>query len=52
MADYVLAPFSREETGQLPRLMDEVVDLLELLLQEGLPKAMSIYNNRDLLAVP
>lgn len=52
LADYVLAPFNREETGQLPRLLDGVVDLLELLLREGLPKAMSIYNNRDLLAVP
>ncbi|RQW78356.1 MAG: aminoacyl-tRNA hydrolase [Geobacter sp.] len=49
-ADYVLSAFSREEMQQLPRLMGGVVDLLELLLIEGMPKAMSIYNNRDLLA--
>ena len=33
-ADYVLSPFSREEQAQLPRLLDGVVDLLELLLRE------------------
>ena len=49
IADYVLSPFSREEAAQLPKLLDGVVDLLELLLQEGLPKAMSVYNNKDLL---
>ncbi len=51
-ADYVLSPFSREETVQLPRLLDGIVDLLELLLREGMPKAMSLYNNRNLVAEP
>ena len=49
-ADYVLSPFSRDEMAHLPRLLDGVVDLLELLLLEGIPKAMSLYNNKDLLA--
>ena len=49
-ADYVLSPFSRDEMGYLPPLLDGVVDLLELLLLEGIPKAMSLYNNKDLLA--
>ncbi len=50
MADYVLTSFNREEMALLPRLLDGVVDVLQLLLLEGLPKAMSIYNNKDLLA--
>jgi PTH1 family peptidyl-tRNA hydrolase len=49
-ADYVLSTFNRDEMGHLPRLLDGVVDLLELLLTEGIPKAMSLYNNRNLLA--
>ena len=48
-ADYVLSSFSRDEMSQLPRLLEGAVELLELLLLEGMPKAMSIYNNRDLL---
>ncbi|HEY6874460.1 MAG TPA: aminoacyl-tRNA hydrolase [Geobacteraceae bacterium] len=49
-ADYVLSPFSRDEQGNLPRIMEGTVDFLEMLLAEGLPKAMSLCNNRDLLA--
>jgi PTH1 family peptidyl-tRNA hydrolase len=49
-ADYVLSSYSREEMEHLPRLLDGAVDLLELLLLEGVPKAMSLYNNKDLLA--
>jgi PTH1 family peptidyl-tRNA hydrolase len=48
-ADYVLSNFSRDELVLLPRLLDGVVDLLKLFIGEGLPKAMSLYNNRDLL---
>jgi len=48
-ADYVLSNFDRVEVAALPRLLDGVVDLLELLLKEGMPKAMSLYNNRNLL---
>ncbi len=50
MADYVLTSFNREELTLLPRLLDGVVDMLRLLLLEGLPKAMSICNSEDLLA--
>jgi len=49
-ADYVLSPFSREEQVQLPHLLGKVADVVELLLLEGLSKAMSIYNNKNLLA--
>ena len=48
-ADYVLSPFDRDEQTQLPRLLDGVVDLMELLLKEGPLKAMSLFNNRNLL---
>ncbi|HEX8960681.1 MAG TPA: aminoacyl-tRNA hydrolase [Geobacteraceae bacterium] len=49
-ADYVLSPFSRDEQALLPRITEGTVDFLELLLAEGLPKAMSLCNNKDLLA--
>jgi peptidyl-tRNA hydrolase, PTH1 family len=48
-ADYVLSPFSMDEQVQLPRLLDGVVELLEVLLMEGTLKAMTLFNNRDLL---
>ena len=48
-ADYVLSSFSKEELGDLPRLLDELCGLVELVVAEGLPKAMSLFNNRDLL---
>jgi PTH1 family peptidyl-tRNA hydrolase len=49
MADYVLNNFTPEEMAGLPRLLDGVVDALELLIAEGAPKAMSLYHNKDLL---
>lgn len=50
VVDYVLQNFSKNEMADLPQLLDGVVDLLQLLLKEGAPKAMSLYNNRDLLS--
>jgi peptidyl-tRNA hydrolase, PTH1 family len=49
-ADYVLSPFVRDEQALLPRILEGAVDFLELLLAEGLPKAMSLCNNKDFLA--
>jgi PTH1 family peptidyl-tRNA hydrolase len=49
-ADYVLSPFGRDEQALLPRILEGAVDFLELLLAEGLPKAMSLCNNKDFLA--
>ena len=51
-ADYVLSPFGRDEQNFLPRILEGAVDFLELLLAEGLPKAMSLCNNKDFLADP
>jgi peptidyl-tRNA hydrolase, PTH1 family len=47
---YVLGKFSQEEAGSLADVLDGGVDLLELLLREGAPKAMSIFNSRNFLA--
>jgi len=49
-ADYVLSNFAKSELAVLPDLTENIVDLLALYLKEGLGKAMSLYNNRDLLA--
>ena len=48
-ADYVLANFSPAEMAGLPTLLDGVVDLLGELVRNGLPRTMSLYNNKDLL---
>ncbi|GAB7026945.1 aminoacyl-tRNA hydrolase [Geotalea toluenoxydans] len=49
VVNYVLNNFSPEEMASLPRLLDGVVDLVEMLAKEGLPKTMSLYNNKDLI---
>ncbi|ABQ27833.1 aminoacyl-tRNA hydrolase [Geotalea uraniireducens] len=49
VVNYVLSNFSPEEMIGLPRLLDGIVDLLEMLITEGLPKTMSLYNNKELL---
>ena len=49
MADYVLNNFGKQEMADLPQLVDGIVDALEMFLLEGLAKAMSIYNNRNLI---
>ena len=50
VADYVLQNFSRDELADLPLLLDGVVGLMRSLLENGLPKTMSLYNNRDFLS--
>ncbi len=49
MADYVLTNFSKDEMNELPKIVDGVVDALEMLIVEGLPKSMSLYNNKNLI---
>ncbi|HEX9024441.1 MAG TPA: aminoacyl-tRNA hydrolase, partial [Geobacteraceae bacterium] len=48
-ADYVLSNFSKEELALLPRILDGAVDLLKMIIAEGVRKAMSLYNNKELL---
>ena len=49
MADYVLTNFNKEEMALLPRFIDGAVDALEMMISEGLPKTMSLYNNKVLI---
>jgi PTH1 family peptidyl-tRNA hydrolase len=49
MADYVLTGFGKDEMTALPQVIDAIVDGLELFITDGLPKAMSLYNNKNLL---
>jgi len=46
---YVLGNFGKDEAPQLPRVLDGVCDLLGVLLREGVPKAMSLYNRKVLM---
>lgn len=47
--NYVLTNFGKDELPAVPKLVENVVDLLALYLKEGLGKAMSLYNGRDML---
>jgi PTH1 family peptidyl-tRNA hydrolase len=49
MADYVLSNFDKGEMNDLPRLIDAIIDGLEMFVRDGLAKTMSLYNNKDLL---
>jgi PTH1 family peptidyl-tRNA hydrolase len=49
MADYVLTNFGKEEMSSLPQLVDGVADALEMMISDGLPKTMSLYNNKNLI---
>jgi PTH1 family peptidyl-tRNA hydrolase len=50
--DYVLSSFAGNEMSDLLFVLDGAVDMLETLVREGLAKAMSLYNNKDLLDLP
>lgn len=46
---YVLGAIPREQMEHLSRILDGGLEMLEMLLDEGLPKAMSMYNNKNFL---
>jgi peptidyl-tRNA hydrolase, PTH1 family len=48
VADYVLSPFSREESARLGRVLDNTVSAIEAILAGGIQKAMNEFNNRDI----
>ena len=48
VVNYVLTNFSGDEMQALPAVLDGTVDCLELLLREGVSRAMSQFNNRSL----
>jgi PTH1 family peptidyl-tRNA hydrolase len=45
---HVLGTFSGAETTALPELFDLTESVIVSMRQEGLPKAMSLYNNRSI----
>ena len=49
--NYVLGTIPPAEMELLPRVLDAGMDMLEMMLDEGLPKAMSMYNNKNYLAL-
>ncbi|MCL2760895.1 MAG: aminoacyl-tRNA hydrolase [Desulfuromonadales bacterium] len=49
-ADYVLTPFDKSEMPSLPAVVDSAVDALETLLREDVKKAMTLFNNRNLIS--
>ena len=42
--NYVLSNFPKEEMDSLLEVLDLAVDALEMIVREGMPKAMSIFN--------
>jgi len=49
VSDYVLGNFSPQEMEVVARVLDGALEQLETALDEGAPKAMSLYNNRNYL---
>lgn len=45
--NYVLGRFTREQEEQMPRLLGEVSDAIEVVLREGLTAAMNRYNGGE-----
>jgi peptidyl-tRNA hydrolase, PTH1 family len=48
VVNYVLSNFVKEEMDGLMGVLDGTLDALEMLLKEGLPKAMSIHHSKEL----
>ncbi|CAH2030963.1 aminoacyl-tRNA hydrolase [Trichlorobacter ammonificans] len=47
VSDYVLGTFPPAEMEIVARVLDGALDMLETALDAGVPKAMSLYNNRN-----
>ena len=47
--NYVLGNIPSDQMETLPRILDGALDMFEMMLDEGLPKAMSLFNNRNFL---
>jgi PTH1 family peptidyl-tRNA hydrolase len=48
-SNYVLGNIPPQEMETVPRILDGGLKMLEMTLDEGLPKAMSLFNNRNFL---
>ncbi len=49
VTNHVLGTFSPQEMEIFTRVLDGALDMLELALDEGVPKAMSLFNNKTYL---
>ena len=49
VTDHVLGTFTPGEMEGFARVLDGALEMLETALDEGVPKAMSLYNNRNFL---
>jgi len=47
--NYVLGNIPPDQMETLPKVLDGGLDMLEMMLSEGVPKAMSLFNNRNFL---
>jgi peptidyl-tRNA hydrolase, PTH1 family len=47
--NYVLGNIMPDQMEALPRVLDGGLEMLEMMLVQGLPKAMSLFNNRNFL---
>lgn len=47
--NYVLGNIPPDQMEILPRVLDGGMEMVEMALAEGLPKAMSLFNNRNFL---
>ena len=45
-ADYVLSRFSRQQKTELGSIVDRAADAVDLIIAEGVEKAMAVYNRR------
>jgi PTH1 family peptidyl-tRNA hydrolase len=48
---HVLGRFSSSEDRLLPEVLNLIRDAVEMSLKQGIPKAMSLYNNRTVTLV-
>jgi len=46
LADFVLAPFARDEREDILALMPRMTELAETWLKEGIEKAMNLFNRK------
>jgi len=49
VTNHVLAAFNPPEMEGFAKVLDGALEMLEMALDEGVPKAMSLYNNRNYL---
>ena len=46
---HVLGKIPPDQLEALPRVLDGGIEMLKVMLEEGLPKSMSLYNNKNFL---